>query len=105
MVLASQALAYNGEFCYGYYLSKSNNYSCQSSTETHVRRAIGHSGGAGDIGLYPPGGGPAYVDGYCYSDGCTADTGYYSSDVTAFAVYRELPGASVASDMYGWMYP
>lgn len=105
MVVASQALAYNGEFCYRYYLDKSNNYGCTSNYVTHVRRAIAHDAGHGYVGLYPPSPGPAYVSNYCYSDGCTADSGYYYQDVNGYGAYQESAGGIKAGYGYGWLYP
>lgn len=104
MALASQALAYNGSFCYHYYLDRSNNYGCRSSFVTHVRRAVAHDAGHGYVGLYPSSG-PAYVSNYCYSNGCTADTGYYYQDVNAYGQYQESGGGIKAGYGYGWLYP
>jgi hypothetical protein len=104
MVLAAQALAYNGEFCYGYYLDKSNNYGCTSSYVTHVRRAVSHDAGHGYNGIYP-GTGPAYITNTCYSNGCTNDTGYYCEDVNGYGQYQEYAGGLKAGYGYGYLYP
>ena len=105
LVLVSQAFAYNGEYCYHIWLDGSNGWGCSSNRVTHVRRAVGHDAGHGYVGLYPTGGGPAYITGGCPSNGCTADTGYYTNDVNAVGVLQEYAAGEKAGYGYGWMYP
>ncbi len=83
--------SYNGEFCYHVHLkAKASPSACFSNAESNVRRATGHGADYCIVGLYPPSGGPAYADNYCYSDGCTADTGHLSQD-------KWRPGLTVAA--------
>ncbi len=105
LIVAHRASAYNGEFCYHIYLKVHTH--CDSNTETNVRRAIGHGADYSAIGLYGTSGGPALADDYCYSDGCTVDTGYLSRDHTAWAELSNIgdPCGCGGGYYYGWMYP
>lgn len=100
--LTARALAYNGEFCYGKYLAVHT--FCNSNTVSHIRRAVGH--GADWTLVYVQNGGVS-KSGQCKSDGCTADSGYLSKDITGIGGIANIgdPCNCGGGDYYGWLYP
>jgi hypothetical protein len=97
----SAAPRYNGEFCYGVGLQEFG--SCVSNTVSNIRRAIGHGTYYTFVSIS---GGSLAKTGRCYSDGCTADTGYLSQDVTGGArIENSGPCSPCWGTYYGWLYP
>jgi hypothetical protein len=97
----SAAPRYNGEFCYGVALQEFG--SCVSNTVSNIRRAIGHGTYYTFVSIS---GGSLAKTGRCYSDGCTADTGYLSRDVTGGArIENSGPCSPCWGTYYGWLYP
>lgn len=91
---------YNGEFCYGVALDDFG--SCVSNTVSNIRRAIGHGTYYTFVSIS---GGALGKTGRCYSDGCTADTGYLSHDVTGGARVENSGPCNCTGIYYGWLYP
>jgi hypothetical protein len=98
-LLVSSASAYEGEFCYGVYLHV--NQDCISNTVSNIRRAIGHGADWTEVIVSGIGGGRS---GECYSDGCTADTGYLAVDITGNGFIENIGGGG-GGYYYGWLYP
>lgn len=103
-IITARALAYNGEFCYNIYIGVSQ--SCQSNKESNIRRAVGHGADWTSIEVQASGGSPS-KSASCMTDGCTADTGYLSRDVTGLGSIVNLgdPCHCGGGTYYGWLYP
>jgi hypothetical protein len=95
----SLAPAYTGEFCYGVLLNDGN--TCRSNTESNIRRAIGHGS---DYTFVSISGDGLSKWGSCRSDGCTADTGYLSRDVTGDGLIENSGPCNCTGYYYGWLY-
>jgi hypothetical protein len=91
--------AYTGEFCYGVLLNDGN--TCTSNTESNIRRAIGHGS---DYTFIEVDGGGLNKSGSCKSDGCTADTGYLSHDVTGHGIIENSGPCNCNGDYFGYLY-
>jgi len=102
LVIVSAAYAYNGSFCYGKHLAVYA--SCTSVSRTHIRRAIAHGR---DYTFVEIEGGTRRNTSSCYTDGCTADTGYLPSDVNGNAGVTNAgdPCDCGGGTYYGWLYP
>ncbi len=102
-VFAVHALAYNGEFCYGIHLDVHKD--CYSNVVTKIRRAVGH--GKDYTGINVSNSASGSRGSYCYSDGCTADTGYLAKDGkgTGGILNNGDPCNCGGGDYYGWLYP
>lgn len=97
------AIAYEGEFCYSIILDTDNQ--CESNAESNIRRAIGHGSDYTFIEV-TTNIGTKYSS--CGSDGCTADSGYLSSDGTGHGLIENSgPNCSggCSGDYYGYLYP
>lgn len=95
----SPAPDYTGEFCYGVLLNDGN--TCRSNTESNIRRAICHGS---DYTFVSISGDGLSKHGSCSSDGCTADTGYLSRDVTGDGLIENSGPCNCTGYYYGWLY-
>ena len=102
LVVVSAAYAYNGSYCYGKYLGVGK--SCSSGKKTNIRRAIGHGRDYVEVTIQ---GGSRLNTSACYTNGCTADTGYLPTDVTGYGgiINAGDPCNCGGGDYYGWLYP
>ncbi len=77
---------------------------CYSETESNVRRAIAHGySDYASVRLWTLNN--TFRQGNCFTGGCTADTGYFGSDITGYGQIYNLGGPYNVDTFVGYMYP
>jgi hypothetical protein len=100
---ASPAFASSGTgpFCYPAFLDY--NQTCFSSYNSNFRRTIGNADSdwtnVGETGNSLP-----QRSNSCYTNGCTANTGYWSYDQTGYSWISSIGGPYDGDDFWGYEY-